>query len=229
MSSVYPSRTALLTGERQFRRGLGDWGHNPSRPGSLKAKMPHICMQFHFSTPGPKVSLVAITILMSGCWTAPNANLRPKGEPHVIQDSIEVEVSMQPMRVESIDRVKRILVASSREAPSIEMTIAPGVRNLEDIHPGDQIRPKVREKLTVYVAPQPEPGDSGVTGAPHASRVLVIDPSYRLLEVQHPDGRTDKFKVGLNTRLKDMEPGDAVAVHTLEALDLGIRHQSSRQ
>jgi hypothetical protein len=109
------------------------------------------------------------------------------------------------------------------------MTIAPGVRNLEEIHPGDQIRPKVREKLTVYVAPQPEPGDSGVTGGPHASRVLVIDPSYRLLEVQHPDGRTVKFKVGLTTRLKDMEPGDAVAVHTLEAVDLGIRHQSSRQ
>jgi len=186
-------------------------------------------MQDYFSLLTPKVSLVAVTMLMSSCWTAPNANLRPKGEPRVIEDSIEVEISMPPMRVESIDRVKRILVASSREASTIEMKIAPGVRNLEDVNPGDQIRPKVREKLTIYVAPQPEREDSGLTGGPHASRILVIDPSYRLLEVQYPDGRTDKFKVGLNTRLKDMEPGDAVAVHSLEAVDLRIRRPSSRQ
>jgi hypothetical protein len=176
-----------------------------------------------------RVALAAVTMLMSGCWTAPNANLRPKGEPRVIEDSIEVEVSMPPMRVESIDSVKRILVASLRQAPAIEMKIAPGVRNLEDVHPGDLIRPKVREKLRVYVARQPERGDGGVTVDPHASRVLFIDPSYRLLAVQYPDGRTDTFKVGLNTRLKDMEPGDSVAVNTFEAVDLRIRHPSSRQ
>ena len=184
-------------------------------------------MQSYFSRLGPKVCLVAVTMLMSSCWTAPNANLRPKGEPRVIEDSIVVEISMPPMRVESIDRVKRILVASPRDASTIEMTIAPGVRNLEDVHAGDQIRPKVRENLTVYVAPQPERVDGGKTGGPRASRVLVIDPSYRLLAVQYPDGRTNTFKVGLNTRLKDMEPGDSVAVNTFEAVDLRIRHQSS--
>jgi hypothetical protein len=109
------------------------------------------------------------------------------------------------------------------------MKIAPAVRNLEDVHPGDQIRPKVTEKLTIYVAPESERGDGGVTGGPHASRVLVIDPSYRLLAVQYPDGRTDMFKVGLKIRLKDMEPGDSVAVNTFEAVDLRIRHQSSPQ
>jgi hypothetical protein len=196
---------------------------------ALKANRPHIRMQDCFSSPRPRVSLAAITMLLSSCWTAPNSNLRPKGAPRVIEDSIEVEVSIRrPMRVESIDRVKRILVASSSEAPTIEMKIAPAVGNLEDVHPGDEIRPKVREKLTVYVAPQPEPGDSGVTGGPHVSRVLVIDPSCRLLAVQYPDGRTDTFKVGLNTRLKDMEPGDSVAVNTFEAVDLRIRHPSSR-
>ena len=202
----------------------------PARIGRMRStgRGPHIRMQDCFSSPRPKLSLVAITMLMSSCWTAPNANLRPKGEPRVIEDSIEVEVSMRPMRVESIDRVKRILVASSTEAPTIEMKIAPRVGNLEDVHPGDQIRPKVREKLTVYVAPQPERGGSGVTGGPHVSRVLVIDPSYRLLAVQYPDGRTDTFKVGLDTRLKDMEPGDSVAVNTFEAVDLRIRHPSSR-
>jgi hypothetical protein len=189
----------------------------------------HIHMQFDISRLWPKVNLAAVTMLMSGCWAAPNANVRPKGEPHVIEDSIQVEISMPSMRVESIDREKRILVASSHETPAIEMKIAPGVRKLEDVHPGDQISPKVKEILTVYVAPQSEHRDSGVPGAAHVSRVLVIDPSYRLLAVQYPDGRTDTFKVSLNTRLKDMEPGDSVAINTFEAVDLGIHHQSSRQ
>lgn len=189
----------------------------------------HIRMRDYHSSLRFKVVLVAITMLMSSCWTAPNANLRPKGEPRVIGDSIDVEISMPPMRVESIDRAKRVLVASSREAPTIEMKIAPGVRNLEDVRPGDQIRPKVRENLTISVAPRGERGDSGVTASPRASRVLVIDPSYRVLKVQYSDGRTDTFKVGLNTRLKGVEPGDSVVVNTFEAVDLRIRRQSSRQ
>jgi hypothetical protein len=67
----------------------------PGRIGRMRTigRGPHIRMQDCFSSPGPKVSLVA----------------------------------------------------SSNEAPTIEMMIAPGVRNLEDLHPGDQICPKVRE------------------------------------------------------------------------------------
>ncbi len=136
---------------------------------------------------------------------------------------------MRPMRVESIDRVKRIVVAGSRNAEPIEMKIAPGVRDLDDVHPGDEIRPKVREQLTVYVAPQPESADNGGRGGSRVSHVLSIDPSYRLLRVQYPDGRTDTFKVGLNTRLKHMEPGDSVAINTFEAVDLRVRHSSSGQ
>lgn len=180
-------------------------------------------MPDHFSSLRPKAALAGITMLMSSCWAAPNANLRPSGQPRVIEDSIQVEISTPPLRVESIDRARRMLVASSREVPTIEMTIAPGVRNLEDVHPGDQIRAKIRETLTVYVAPQPEGADGGVTGGPHPSRVLVIDPSYRLLTVQYPDGRTDTLKVGLNARLQDMQPGDSVAVNSFEAVDLRIR------
>jgi hypothetical protein len=186
-------------------------------------------VQANFSRRWSKVCIVAVTMLVSGCWIPPNANLRPKGETPVIEDSVEVEVSMSPLRVESVDTTKRIVVASSRETGTIEMTVAPEVRNLEGVHPGDQICPKVREKLTVFVAPQSERGYSGVTGGPRASRVLVVDPSYRLLAVQYPDGRTNTFKVGLSTRMKDMEPGDSVAVNTFEVVDLGIRRQSSRQ
>jgi hypothetical protein len=187
-------------------------------------------MKYHFSWHGQRVTLIAVaTILLTGCWTAPNANLRPKGEPRVIEDSIEVETFMLPMRVESIDRVNRTVVVSSRGAAPIQMRIAPGVRNWDDVRPGDQIRPKSKEQLTVYVAPQLESGSKGVTGSSDDSRVLLVDPSYRLLTVQYANGRTDTFKVSLNTRLKDMEPGDSVAIQLIEAVELGVQRHSSRQ
>jgi len=173
--------------------------------------------------------IAVATILLSGCWTAPNANLRPKGAPRVIEDSIEVETFMLPMRVESIDRVNRTVVVSSRGAAPIQMRIAPDVRHWDDLRPGDQIRPKLKERLTVYVAPQLESGSKGVTGWSEDARVLLIDPSYRLLTVQYPNGGTDTFKVSLNTRLKDMEPGDSVAIELIEAVKLGVRRHPSRQ
>ena len=114
----------------------------------------HIHMQTYISRLGPKVVLNAVTMLTSGCWSAPNAQLRPQGEPRVIEDSIGVELAMPPMRVQSIDVAGRIVVASSSEAMTVEIKIAPAVRNLEYVHPGDQIRPTVRENLTVYVASQ---------------------------------------------------------------------------
>jgi hypothetical protein len=190
----------------------------------------YLRMQVYFSWRGQKGTLIAVaTILLSGCWTAPNANLRPKGEPRVIEDSIEVETFTLPMRVKSIDRVNRTVVVSSRGAAPIQMRIAAGVRNWDDVRPGDQIRPKLKEQLTVYLAPQLESGSKGVTGWSDDARVLLIDPSYRLLTVQYPNGRTDTFKVSFNTRLKDMEPGDSVAIKLIEAVELGVRRHSSRQ
>ena len=81
----------------------------------------------------------------------------------------------------------------------------------------------------MYVAPQLESGSKGVTGWSEVARVLLIDPSYRLLTVQYPNGGTDTFKVSVNTRLKDMEPGDSVAIELIEAVKLGVRRHSSRQ
>ena len=173
------------------------------------AKNSHLRMQDYFSWHGQKLILIAVaTILLSGCWTSPNASIRPKGEPRVIEDSIEVETFMPPMRVESVDRDNRSIVVSLPGAAPIQMRIAPGVRHWDDVRPGDQIRPRLKERLTVYIAPPVESGSKRVTGSSDDSRVLLIDPSYRLLTVQYSNGRTDTFKVSLNTRLKDMEPGD---------------------
>jgi hypothetical protein len=189
----------------------------------------YLRMQAYCSQYRQKVSLVAgATILLSGCWTAPNANLRPKGPPRVIEDSIEVECFAPSMRIESIDRGNRTIVASGSGAAPIVLKIAPGVHNWNDVGIGDQIRPRLRETLTVYVAPLFENDSKAVTGRSSDARILLIDPSYRLLAVQYPNGRTETFKVGLNTRLKDMGPGDSVAINTVEAVELRVGRHSSR-
>lgn len=55
-------------------------------------------------------------------------------------------------------------------------------------------------------------------GTPEA-RVLVVDPSYRLLTVQYPSGRTETFKIRLRTRINDIEPGDAVTIHPVGVVE----------
>ena len=167
-------------------------------------------------------------ILMSGCWTVPNANLRPKGEPRVIDDSIEVEALMPSLRVESIDRVKRIVRVKYRQEV-IAMEVAAGVGSLNEVDPGDYIRPKVRKKLKVYVASQSGSGDDSAGAGWRTPRVLVVDTSYRLLSIQYPDGHADTFKVGLDMRLKAIEPGDSVEFGAIEVVDLGARHRLSRK
>jgi hypothetical protein len=133
------------------------------------------------------------------------------------------------MRIESIDRGNRAVVASKPGAAPIVIKIAPGVRNWDDVRVGDQIRPRLKWTLTVYVAPLVENGSGAVAGWSSDWRVLVLDPSYRSLTVQLPNGDRNKFKLRLHTRLRDMEPGDSVAINTIEAVDLRVRRHSNRR
>ena len=55
------------------------------------------------------------------------------------------------------------------------------------------------------------------------ARVLMVDPSYRLLTLQYPDGQKETFKVPLGTRLEQMEGGDSVVIRPLEVLALRRR------
>ena len=72
---------------------------------------------------------------------------------------------------------------------------------------------RVKEVLTVYVAPIRS----------HDARVLVVDPGYRLLTVQYPNGSTETFKVGLHTPMTGIEPGDSVAIHPAEVAEPRVR------
>ena len=151
----------------------------------------------------------------------PSANLIPGGNPRTIEGGIAVERVADPAKVEGVDRAARALVLSAPGFPLATYKIGRGVRNWRDIQTGDRVRATIEEVLTVYVAP--------VNKRPPDARVLVVDPSYRLLTVQYPNGRTEIFKLGLHTRMEGIEAGDSVTIRPVEVIEMRVQRRSNRE
>jgi hypothetical protein len=122
--------------------------------------------------------------------------------------------------VESVDRVDRTLVLSVN---GVRLSYAVGrrVRHWGDVRSGDKIRATLKEELTVYVAPL-----RSEAGPPDAY-VMLVDPTYRLLEVQYANGATVTFKVRLHTQMHGIEAGDAVKMFPVEVTALHRRRHSN--
>lgn len=173
----------------------------------------------------------AVTLFLSGCWTAPSADVRPHGNPGVVEAGIEVEQLADFATVEAVDRAARTVALRVRGVPLPACRVGWGVSNWGEIRIGDEVRATVREVLTVYVAAGNDSGSPavGVPSRPNEARVLVVDPSYRVLTVQYPNGAMEAFKIGLHTRMEGIEPGDSVAVRPAEVIGLRVRRHSGRE
>ncbi len=170
-----------------------------------------------------RVSLVGVALFLSGCWTPPSASVHPTAEPGIIQRGIAVERVLDAATVASVDPVARTVGLSESGAPLGVYAIGRGVRNWGDIRIGDRVHAEIEDVLTVYVA---------AAGAPSRSpdaRVLVIDPSYRLLTLQYPKGERETLKIGLHTPMSGIEPGDSVTIRRAEVVELRVRRHSDRQ
>lgn len=164
----------------------------------------------------PRVALlVGATVILSGCWTPPSAAVRPEGKPRIIAQGIEIDRVVDSARVESVDRAARMVGLSVRAVPLPACKVGRSVRNWGDIRVADHVRATIEEVLTVYVA--------GTIGGSPDARVLVVDPSYRLLTVRYPNGGADTFKIALHTRMSGMEAGDAVAIRQVEVTRLHVQ------
>jgi len=174
----------------------------------------------------PMVALVmSAAVLLSGCWTVPSASVRPAGEPRVIAAGIEVDRVVDFAQVESVDRANRTVALSLGGVPLPAYKIGRSVRNWSDIRTTEHVRATIEEVLTVYVAGAIDgnTGNPAVRSRSPDARVLVVDPSYRLLTVQYPTGGTDTFKVALNTQMRGIEAGDAVAIRQAEVTALRVQ------
>jgi hypothetical protein len=168
---------------------------------------------------GAALALAALLIL-PGCWTPPNANVQPKGEPRLIEDNIHVQTTRRLMVVQSVDTATRtIVVRQPGEQPTSSVRVGPNVSSFDQLKAGDTVEIRFAVTLAVYVrrsAEQPQPGGAI---ASHA-RVLSVDPSYRLLTLQYPGADTETFKVSLDVQLARMESGNDVVIRPVEAIEL---------
>lgn len=184
-------------------------------------------MSFNIRLPAKTtlLSLVA-AVLLSGCWTPPNADVRPPGPSRVIQRGIVVNSTLRRAIVQSVDAQTRTIVLEVPGTPGVHSYRASRqVSDLDRLHAGAMVRATVSEELTVYVSSDGGlPGTDGVPGGMEpTARILSLDPSYRVMTLQKPDGQTEDFKVGLEVRLGEMQAGDQVLIQAPEIVSLSVR------
>lgn len=168
----------------------------------------------------------AAALALTGCWTAPVANVQPTGEPRLIQSAIAVESVKNPGVVQAVDvGARTIVVQSPRDLSKTTYKAGPKVSNLNQIKAGDKVQATVAEELAVYVLKNGQlPGAGGGSETVKANaKVLMVDPSYRLLTLQYSNGQNETFKVGLDVKLLQMEAGDDVVIRTVEAVALRVQ------
>ena len=173
-----------------------------------------------------KVTLLlpVIALALAGCWTAPVANVQPKGEARLIQSAIPVQSVQDHVTVQSINADQHFIVLNFSEGAAATFRPGPQVANLYQIRAGDKVQATVAQELAVYVLKDGQrPGTDGKPEAVKAdAKVLAVDASYRLLTLQYPNGQAETFKVGLDVKLLAMEPGDSVVVRTVDLIALRV-------
>jgi len=170
------------------------------------------------------LSLPATTLLLAGCWTPPVATVQPKSPPGLIQKGVIVESVVGPAIVQSVDPPTQMIVLQiTGDASAHAYRAGPKVAGgLDRITVGEKVHAIVAEELTIYVSDEGRwPAVDGVPETMTArTKVLSIDPSFRLLTLQYATGRRETFKVGQEVKLEQVQAGDDVAIQPLEVVSI---------
>jgi hypothetical protein len=173
------------------------------------------------------ILLPAIALTLTGCWTPPNANVQPVGKPGLIQGGIPVEVIQDPVTVTAIDASQRTITLKHANDSTKTFTVVPAVENFDQVKVGDTIKATVKAELSVYILDNGRlPGANGSTRPKTINfnaKVLLVDPSYRLLTLQFTNGHSMTIKAGLDVMLEKMAPGDDVVMRSNEIKAIAIK------
>ena len=171
--------------------------------------------------------LPLLMLALTGCWTPPNANVQPAGEPRLIQSAIPVESVENAATVQAVDASQHSITLKFSDDTMTTCKAGPKVTNFDKIQVGDKVKVTLAEELTVYLLKDgrlPGTGDTDGTINFNA-RVQSVDPSYRLLTLQYLNGKTKVFKLGLDAKMLEMAPGDDVVARITEATAIRIEKQ----
>jgi translation initiation factor IF-1 len=171
---------------------------------------------------------IITALIFTGCWTPPNANVQPKGEPRLIQSGVPVESVQEQVTVQAVDASQRLIRLKLSDGFLMTCKVSQRVANFGQIRSGDKVKVTLAEELAVYVLKDGRlPIASGTDEAVNFNaKVQSVDPSYRLLTLQYSNGQTEVLKTDLNAKLLEMRAGDAVVLQTAEAKAIRIQKQS---
>jgi hypothetical protein len=152
--------------------------------------------------------------IFTGCWTPPNANVQLRGEARLIQNGVSADDNNVRATVQSVDANQRIFTC----------TVGTQGADFGKLQQGDHVKVTLAEKLAVYVLNNGKlPAAGGIDETiPFIARVQLVDPSYRLLTLQYLNGHTEVLKAGLDAKLLEMHPGDAVVLESAVARSIRI-------
>jgi hypothetical protein len=166
-----------------------------------------------------------LAFALAGCWTAPVADVQPKGDARLIQHAIPVVAVKDRATVQSIDLDQRIIVLKFTDGVTATVKPDARVKNLEKIRAGDKAKATVAQELSVYVLIDGRlpAADGKLEPVRTDAKVLEIDRAYRLLTLQYTNREVEVLKVGLEAKLSEMEAGDSVMIETTELLALKVQ------
>jgi hypothetical protein len=168
--------------------------------------------------------LLPIAVLsLAGCWTTPNANVQSKGQPGLIQDRIAVESVGDSATVQAVDAGQGTITLSLPSGRTATYKVGPKVKHFDEVQVSDKVKATMTEKLAVYALENDRLPD-GTTAETLGvnAKVLLVDPSYRLLTLQYANGQFATFKPDLHTRIQQMSPGNSVVVRPGELTAIRI-------
>jgi len=165
----------------------------------------------------------AAPIILGGCWTPPNANVQPAGQARLIQSGITIPCEKDPATVQAVDVTARTITLKLADDATASYKVGAKVNNLDWFQPGNQVSATVTEQLAVYLLDKGRLPDGATAESLGVNaKVLLVDPSYRLLTLQYPNGQRETVKPGLDTKLLEMAPGDSVVVTPHELTKIKI-------
>jgi hypothetical protein len=180
--------------------------------------------------PGLQIILTLLPVIaftLTGCWTPPNANVQPAGKPGLIQGDIPVQVVQDPVTVVAVDAGRRAITLKHRDGSTKTFLVTPAVENFSQVKVGDVIRADVKAELFVYILENGRLTNTDGSTRPKTinfnAKILLVDPSYRLLTLQFNNGYKLTIKTALDVQLEKMAPGDDVVMRSNEITGITIR------
>ncbi len=155
---------------------------------------------------------------------------------------VVAETSQIKAKVNAVDLDKRLVTVTGPQGNAVTLKVGPGVKNLDQVKPGDELIVRYLESVALFVRRSGEPPAAVEAGAvevvpkgqkPAATvvdtveitgTVEAIDYAKRTVTLKGPQGNARTIKVDPSVkRFKEVKKGEQVVARFTEALAISVK------